>query len=103
MRYVVTWAARPGGSAEENQQAGRSSLQALSKWSPPEGMELVQFLARVDGEGGFAVVETANPAHLLDTHSKFGPWFEFHVYPVMEMMESVPVFNGAVEWLDSVS
>jgi hypothetical protein len=53
MKYVVAWESRAGAS--EDVQA--RSLQVFSKWSPAEGTTFLQFVGRVDGRGGFAVVE----------------------------------------------
>jgi hypothetical protein len=54
MKYVVAW--EPLATESEDVQA--RSLQVFGKWSPAEGSNFLQFLGRVDGRGGFAVVET---------------------------------------------
>jgi hypothetical protein len=54
MKYVVSWQPRP--NMTEEMQA--RSLQVFEKWSPAEGTNFLQFLGRIDGPGGFAVVET---------------------------------------------
>ena len=58
MKYVVSWETRQTAS-EEMQARG---LQVFSKWTPSEGTTFHQFLGRVDGRGGYAVVETDDPA-----------------------------------------
>ena len=60
MKYVVAWVPRSSGAAPEELQA--RALQVFSKWSPADGTNFVQFFGWVDGPGGFAVVETDDPA-----------------------------------------
>ena len=52
MKYVITWQER-GNSTEEVQAR---SLAVFSRWSPDEGTTFLQFVSRIDGGGGFAVV-----------------------------------------------
>ena len=67
MKYVVSW--QPKSTESEEVQA--RSLQVFSKWSPPEGTTFLQFLGRIDGTGGFAVVETDDPALLASATAVF--------------------------------
>jgi hypothetical protein len=102
MKYVVSWTPRQGLGAD-NEAAARRSLEVFSKWSPSAGATFHQFLARLDDEGGFSVVETDDPRLVLGDTTKFAPWFEFHVYPVMDIQDAVPVLNEAVEFRGSIS
>lgn len=67
MKYVVSW--QPRSNMTEEMQA--RSLQVFGKWSPAEGANFLQFLGRIDGPGGFAVVETDDPALLARGHRHF--------------------------------
>jgi len=58
---------------------------------------------RLDGEGGYAVVETDNPLNILDSAAKFGVWFKFEVTPVVDIMDGTPVAAQAIEFRDSIS
>jgi hypothetical protein len=102
MKYLVSWTARDGGSAADNEAAAKRGLALFSKWSPPEGETFHQFLTRLDGNGGYAVVETDDPLEVLEGPSKFGPYFEFDVVPVVDIMEGIPVANEAIEFRDSI-
>jgi hypothetical protein len=102
MKYVVSWRPRQGLGAD-NEAAAQRSLEVFSKWSPSAGVTFHQFLARLDDEGGFSVVETDDPRLVLTDTTKFAPWFEFHVYPVMDIQDAVPVLNEAVEFRGSIS
>ncbi len=103
MKFVVSWAAVPGRSARKRQRELRRSLEILVRWLPPEDQTFHQFVVRVDGGGGFAVVETDNAAGLLDGVAKFSPWFEFEVFPVLDIADAVGVLDTAVHWLDFMS
>ena len=68
MKYVVTWENRSNATEE----TAARSLQVFSKWTPQEGSTFKEFLARVDGRGGFAVVETDDPTLVLRDTALFG-------------------------------
>jgi hypothetical protein len=103
MKYVMTWTRRLSGSAEDNEAAARRGLELFSKWQQPAGATFHQFVARVDGTGGFAVVETDNPADLLDGTGKFAPLNEFQLYPVVEIADWVRSAQEGVEFRESIS
>ena len=73
MKYVVSWTFRLGGSAAENEAGVKRLLEVYSKWTIPESMTYHRFVNRVDGDGGFAVVETDNPMDMIGDVGKFGP------------------------------
>jgi hypothetical protein len=99
MKYVITWAVRPSVTEE----SAARSLQVFGKWSPSEGADFKEFLGRVDGQGGFAVVETDDPSLIAKDVAPFGSWFDFSVYPVLEIAETAALDTQAVEFLASVS
>ena len=98
MKYVVAWEARV---ASEEIQA--RSLQVFSKWAPSEGTTFVQFVGRVDGGGGFAVVETDDITLVARDMAIFSAFFEMSVYPVLDIQESAQVGAAAVEFRNSAS
>jgi hypothetical protein len=97
MKYVVSW--QPRSNATEENQA--RSLQVFSKWSPAEGTTYLQFLGRVDGPGGFAVVETDDPALLARDTGIFSAFFDFTVYPVLDIEDATRIGAEALEFLRS--
>jgi hypothetical protein len=103
MKYVISWKALQGGSAADNEAAAERGLQLFSKWSPAADATFHQFVQRLDGTGGLAVVETDNPQSILDGPSKFGTLFEFKVDPVIDIMESIPMANEGIEFRRSIS
>jgi hypothetical protein len=98
MKYVLSW--EPRSSATEEVQA--RSLQVFSKWSPAEGTRFLQFVGRVDGTGGFAVVETEEPALIARDAAIFGAFFDVTVYPVVDIDEAARIIGEAIEFRRSV-
>lgn len=103
MKYLVSWTARDGGSAADNEAAVKRSLQVFSKWSMPEGATFHQFLQRFDGNGGFAVIESDDPHAVMDGPMKFSPYFEFQVIPVVDILDSIALAQEGVDFRDSIS
>ena len=99
MKYVVAWEGRAGASEEVQAR----SLQVFSKWSPAEGNVFLQFVGRVDGRGGFAVVETEDVALIARDMAIFTAFFDMSVYPVLDIQESVRISGEAVEFRAAAS
>ena len=102
-QYVVRWVARQGGSAIEAEADTKRGLQLFSKWSPPPDANFKVFVATLDGRGGYAVVETDNPASLAEGPAKFGTLFDFTITPVIDITEAVAIGAEAIEFRDSIS
>lgn len=60
-------------------------------------------MGRIDGGGGFAVVETDDPADLSDTTSKFGVIAEYQMFPVVDMDQAALALQQGVEFRESIS
>ena len=103
MKYVVQWTGRDGASGAQSEEDAKRVLQLFSKWSPAPDATFHQFVARLDGEGGYAVVETDNPLAVMEGPAKFGTHLKFTVEPVVDIMESVQVGQDAIEFRDSIS
>ena len=103
MKYVVAWTYRMGGSAAENEESLRRGLAVFSKRTQPETATYHAFVGRIDGGGGFAVVETDDPADLSDTTSKFGFTAEYQIFPVVDMDQAALALQQGVEFRESIS
>lgn len=101
-KYVLSWKVRAGGTGQQNHDDSKKLLEAFAKWQMPSDQNFLQFLGRVDGQGGFAVVETNNPAGLNDGPSKFGTWLEFEVFPVLDIMDNVATLATGSDFRESV-
>ncbi len=102
MKYAMTWTNRLGGSGKENEDGVRRALELFSKWQPPSGTTFHQFVGRVDGEGGFAIVETDDPTQLLTETLKFAPFNVFQIHPVVDMNEWAQAAQGGIDFRGSV-
>ena len=98
MKYVVSWTPRPNMTIED----GEKALKVFSKWAPDPAVTFHQFLSRVDGRGGYAVVETDNGGALLRDAMTFSAWFDFSCEPVIEMLEAGPIQTQVTEHVLSV-
>jgi len=98
MKYVMAWTYRLNGSAMENEASVQRGLEVFSKWRPPEGMTIHQFVGRIDGSGGFSVVETDNPMDLAVQSSKFGFIADYQIFPVVEMDGAVQALQEGAEF-----
>lgn len=103
MKYVVAWKFNWNGSASENEASAARALEVFSKWTPPASTTFHQFVSRLDGSGGFSVVETDNPMDLADAPSKFGFFAEYQIFPVVDIAESVQAFQQGVEFRKSIN
>ena len=97
MKYVVSWQSR----ANQTEEIAARSLQVFRKWAPDEGTTFLQFLGRIDGPGGFAVVETDDPALLARTTAIFSAYFDMKVYPVLDIEEAARIGGEAIEFLQT--
>ncbi|HEY3528961.1 MAG TPA: DUF3303 family protein [Nocardioides sp.] len=99
MKYAVTWELRPNVTEE----AAKRSLTVFGKWSPAHPEHFHAFLGRIDGNGGFAVVETDDATEIAKDTAPFTPWFEFHVYPCLEIADLAALQGEGLAFLESVS
>ena len=98
MKYVIIATPRAGGSGKDNEEAQRRVLELLSKWQPKATTTIHQFVTRIDGGGGFGVGETDNADDMLEAAAIFSPYFEYQVYPVVDVAEAIPTFQRAIEF-----
>ena len=98
MKFVVSYTQRPGTTFEDSKKA----MDVYSKWTPSPSITFREFVQRVDGRGGFAVVETDDPAGLLRDAMTFSPWLEFETHAVLDAADAMPVQSEVTELLASI-
>jgi hypothetical protein len=102
MKYVLSWENRaPGGSQTEADV--RRVVELVSKWQPPAAWTITEWVARIDGEGGYAVIQTDNAAGILAEIAKFGPYVEFSVHPVVDQADAVQMLNEGIGFRNGIS
>jgi hypothetical protein len=102
MKFVVTWTTRTGASVADNEAAVSRVLSVFSKWTPPADTTFHQFLGRLDGTGGFSVIETDNPESVGEAAAKFNPYFRFEIIPVNDIGETTRLLSEGVEFRKSI-
>jgi hypothetical protein len=96
-KYVIQWKNR---DTRGDETLGRRLLDVYSKWTP--AAQIVQMVSALDGTSGLSIVETDNPMDVLRDTSKFDTWLEFTVTPVVDILDAVPAFNEAIEYMESI-
>jgi hypothetical protein len=91
MKYVVTWQERPTGSVAEHEAAHERILDVL------ESLTVRESVVRLGDLGGYAVVETDDPADLQALTPADAP-FNFTVAPVADAVAG----SGDVERQDAL-
>ncbi|MCW1958553.1 MAG: DUF3303 domain-containing protein [Mycobacterium sp.] len=102
MKYLLSYTTRLNGSGAENEQTIKRALEVFSKWTPPQGATFHQWVSRVDGNGGCAVIETDNVADLLDGVAKFAFINQFEVHPVIGIDEAMQALQKGVDFRESI-
>jgi hypothetical protein len=107
MKYVVAWKNRFGGSAAENEASFARYLEVRSKsltQTPvPEGsFTILQWVLRVDGQGGFLILEGDDLTGFALNAFIMAPYLEWEVYPVIDAGAALPLLTEGVEFRNSV-
>jgi hypothetical protein len=97
MKYVLAYKTRGNDTAKGLLDAQRSAMKLLASWKPhaPEGIS--EWVQRVDGAGGFAVVQTDDAVALYKDLAAWSPWLEFEVIPVLDLAESTAASEEAMQ------
>ncbi len=99
MKYVIAWETRDNTN-EDMQERG---LKVFSNWQPDKKVQFLEFLGRVDQRGGFAIVETKDPALVARDMATFGPFFNFELYPVLDIQDTAAISEKAIQFRHTVS
>ena len=102
MKYMLTWWERPTGSYFDYEGAQQRVLGVFQKWEWPASLRVHQFLVRVGEFGGYAVIETNQPADIHRLGTVFAV-FRFRLEPVMEVGGAVATETAAIAWRAGMS
>jgi uncharacterized protein DUF3303 len=81
----------------------RVGLKRFQAWKPPAGFTFQGHWTTADGMGGMFIAEADNVAVAFETAATFSDLLEFHIVPVLDIMEAVPINARVFDWIDSVS
>lgn len=102
MKYVLTWWERPGGSSADQESAQKRILAVFQQWEMPASLAIQQFLVRVGEFGGYAVLETKQPADVHRLTTVFAA-FKFRLEPVLDVGEAVAAEAAGIAWRDGLA
>lgn len=102
MKFVIAWKPRAGGSHAENEAAAARFFDLHGSWTPSSETTIHQYVLRIDGEGGFAIIESDNPGDIAKTMFKFSPLVEYTAYPVVDSDNGFQMASEAHEFRASV-
>jgi hypothetical protein len=98
MLFAVSFTQRSGTSEERDKR----TIALFSQWQPPAGYEFKAFYDYADGEGGIAIVEVSSAEAMLEAHAPWAAFFEFQARPIVDARNSIPTFQKAYAWRDSI-
>src|SRR5262245_17102665 len=81
-------------------ESANESLELFTRWTPPEGLVFKAHVARADGRGGLFIAEATSHAAILEATTVFAVYFDYEIWPVVEMEEAVPIIARAQAWAD---
>ena len=99
MKFHVSWTPRLGGSGRENEETLQRAYEIFGRWKPTATVH--QFLGRVDGRGGFAIVETDDAEAIARDIAAFVPFLDYEVHPVLDIDRSTAVDQEAIQFRGS--
>jgi len=101
MKFVLVFTTADGGSAAEREVAEKRSLQILSKFEP--SVQISEWVERVDGRGGFAVLQSDDAVAMTKDIAIWAPFLNFELYPVLDVMDATSAQQEAMDFRDSIT
>jgi len=99
MKYLIEYKIRTTGlTYEQNIANSQALLTAFAKWKPDAGLNVLAFLSKIAGAGGYVLVETDDAKIVQSFVAKFNFWNDIEVIPVNDIGEAVPVAHAALGW-----
>jgi Protein of unknown function (DUF3303) len=104
LKYMIEYTIRtPGATHEQNFSNTEGLLSAFGKWKPEDGLTVQAFLSNLNGNGGYVLVEAADPKVIVAFVTKYTFWNDINVVPVVDVSESVPIGAASLAWAKSAS
>jgi hypothetical protein len=98
MKYMIEYRLRATGlTYDQNFTSAEALVKAFSQWKPEDGITVLAFVQRLDN-GGYLLVEAADPGAVHSLCSKFIPWNDATVVPVTDVAEAVERAAESVAW-----
>jgi hypothetical protein len=98
MKYMVEYGVRTSGLSHDQNLANQEALlNAFGKWTPEEGLTVHAFVSNLSN-GGYVLVEAADPGIVYSFVSKFVYWNDIEVVPVVDVAEVVTIGTKSLAW-----
>ncbi len=98
MKFMIEYEIRTAGLGHDQNLANQEALlTAFGKWQPEEGLTVHAFVSSLNN-GGYVLVEAADPGPVHSFVSKFFYWNDVEVVPVVDIADSVTVGNASLAW-----
>lgn len=95
MKFVLAYRTRQGSDAQANLASAQAAQKLLANWAPHRPAGIQQWVQRVDGSGGYAVIETDDAHGLLGDMATWAPWLTFEIVPVVDIGEASGIEQDA--------
>jgi hypothetical protein len=99
MLFQASWIRRDG----TDEEGDRRLLSILEKFEVPDGVTVHNWVERIDGNGGFGLLEADDAQALAAGFPIFAPYFAFEAVPVIPHADSVAALAAAVAFRDGLS
>jgi hypothetical protein len=100
VKYLLAYKFRLNGSVGDNEASMRRAFELFAKFKPVEGLTVHQLMGRLDGNGGFSILETDKPLVLADQTTKFNVFAEYEIYPVADLPEVIALIGEGMAFRD---
>ena len=98
MKYMIVYEIRTAGLSHDQNFANQQALiDAFGKWKPEEGLTVHAFVSNL-ANGGYVLVEAAEPGIVVSFVSKFIYWNDVQVVPVVDVAEAVTNATESLAW-----
>jgi len=103
MNYVVTFEYPYKPADDEETAIAFKVFDSFNAKKPdlPQ-VKIHAYFGRLDGHGGFVVVETDEPPALLRIALMFQPFFEYYIYPVVDIQDFASVSREVNQEIRSI-
>jgi hypothetical protein len=103
VKYMIEYQIRNAGLSHDQNLSGQEALiNAFGKWKPEEGLTVHAFVSNL-ANGGYVLVEAAEPGVVQSFVSKFIYWNDVEVVPVVDVTEAVTTASESLAWARAAS
>jgi hypothetical protein len=104
VKYMIEYKIRTAGlSYEQNFASQEALVNAFARWKPEEGLTVHAFVGDLAANGGYVLVEAAEPGPVQSFVSKFTYWNDVEVVPVVDVAEAVTTATESLAWARAAS